>query len=84
MFYKMLRYISTAFLVYFAMVGAGHTFFAGGDLSFPIRIVIYFVFCIGPFMVLFFGIGASDVDILRKSRLSDSEKEQNSRDTILN
>ena len=67
MIYKLLRYASTAMLAYFSMTGAKHLFLEDGDVSFPVLVSIYLIFGIAPLLILFFGVGASDVDIPRKS-----------------
>lgn len=74
MIYKALRYLSASILIYLSIIGARHTFFDDlrpGPLT---AILIYLPSCIVPFMILFFGVGASEVDIPRKTGLDDSDK----------
>jgi hypothetical protein len=77
MIYTILRYLSAAILIYFSIVGAGHTFFGSEPASLPLAVSVYGVFCLAPLMILFFGLGASDVDIPRKRERDDSEASNN-------
>lgn len=73
MVYKVLRYMSLSTAIYFSIVGAEHLFFGGERVNFFVKTLFYLVFCIGPAFILFFGVGASDVDIPRNVEESDCQ-----------
>jgi hypothetical protein len=55
-----LRYLSSAIIIYFSIIGIQETFLKGSDAGIFTKLLIYSILCLLPMVIIFF---SSDEDI---------------------